>query len=256
MIHQITAYKKAALWDDVQGWFAGGREAAGQIDAKASAVHDFKGGGGATWEIYLPGTPNESKAPLAWSSFATPVTLAETTYGYQWAQDAVSRNGSLVTLPEYYRLEKNPSDQPTWVAVQGQEVPAETGLASVEFPRKLGVERMPYVTPDEAASCWKTPGPAAGPFEAKLGDGSVVTYYWYRFADQPAMLNADLTADEREAVQKRVELLHQHWTKDRQYLPPPTDGKLADLDPAVIVTPPKGLEIGYVPIATRQAAAE
>ncbi len=88
---------------------------------------------------------------------------------------------------------------------------------------------------------------------AKLGDGSVVTYSWYRFADQPALLNADLTADEREALQRRVELLHKHWTRDRDYLPPPTVGKLADLDPALLVTPPKGLEIGYVPIVTRQS---
>ena len=74
------------------------------------------------------------------------------------------------------------------------------------------------------------------------------------FADQPALLNADLTAAERENLQKRVEMLHRKWTKDREYLPPPTVGKLADLDPALIVTPPKGLEIGYVPIVTRQAA--
>ncbi|MFO0823857.1 MAG: hypothetical protein U0792_12205 [Gemmataceae bacterium] len=112
------------------------------------------------------------------------------------------------------------------------------------------------MTPDEAGSSWKKPGPAAGPFEAKLGDGSVATYYWYRFADQPAVLNANLTDAEREALQKRVELLHKNWTKDREYLPPPTVGKLADLDPAVLVTPPKGLEIGYVPIVTRQAANE
>jgi hypothetical protein len=89
-----------------------------------------------------------------------------------------------------------------------------------------------------------------------LGDDSVATYYWYRFADQPALLNADLTADERETLQKRVELLHKNWTKDRDYPPPPTVRKLADLDPTVIVTPPKGLEIGYVPIVTRQAAQE
>ena len=38
----------------------------------------------------------------------------------------------------------------------------------------------------------------------------------------------------------------------REYLPPPTVGKLADLDPAMLVTPPKGMEAGYVPIATRQ----
>ena len=99
-------------------------------------------------------------------------------------------------------------------------MPAETGLAKVDFPRRRERRPEPYVTPDEADSCWKKPGPAAGPFEAKLGDGSVVTYYWYRFADQPALLNADLTAAERESLQKRVEMLHRNWTKDREYLPP------------------------------------
>jgi hypothetical protein len=98
--------------------------------------------------------------------------------------------------------------------------------------------------PDGLTLCWKKPGPAAGPFEAMLADGSVMTYYWYHFADQPALL----AADEREALQERVELLHTNWTKDREYLPPPTVDKLADLDPAVLVTPPKGLEVGYVPI--------
>ena len=55
-------------------------------------------------------------------------------------------------------------------------------------------------------------------------------------------------------MQQRVELLHRSWTKDQEYLPPPTVGRLADLDPAILVTPPKGLEVGYVPIVTRQAA--
>jgi hypothetical protein len=80
----------------------------------------------------------------------------------------------------------------------------------------------------------------------------VVTYYWYRFADQPALLNADLTDKERESLQTRVEKLHRNWKKDRDYLAPPAIGKLAHIDPALIVTPPPGLEAGYVPIATRQ----
>ena len=54
----------------------------------------------------------------------------------------------------------------------------------------------------------------------------MVTYYWYRFADQPALLNADLTDAERESLQKRVEMLHKNWTKDREYLPP-ADGRQA-----------------------------
>ena len=85
-----------------------------------------------------------------------------------------------------------------------------------------------------------------------LGDGSVVTYSWYRFADQPALLNSDLTDDERAELQARVEKLHRAWKKDREYLPAPTVGKLAELDPALIVSPPAGFEAGYVPIVTRQ----
>lgn len=255
LIHRITAYRKAALWDGVQAWFNGGKEVSGAIDAKASAVHTFKGGGGATWQIYPPNTPREKKAPVAWSSFATPAALDDATYGYRWAETA-TRDGTLVTLPEYYRLEKDKKGKDHWVVVSEKDVPADTGLAAATFPKRPGADRRPYVTPDTADSSWKKPGPAAGPFEAKLGDGSVATYSWYRFADQPALLNADLTAEEREQLQKRVEMLHRQWTKDREYLPPPTVGTLADLDPAVLVTPPKGLEIGYVPIVTRQGAKE
>jgi hypothetical protein len=64
--------------------------------------------------------------------------------------------------------------------------------------------------------------------------------------------NADLSDEEREEMQGKVEKLHRHWTKDDEYLPPPSLGKLAELDPALIVTPPEGLEAGYVPIVTRQ----
>jgi hypothetical protein len=256
LIHRITAYNRSALWDGVQAWFDGGKEVSGVIDAKSSTVHTFKPAGGATWQIYPPNTPREKKVPVAWNSFATPTALDDTTYGYKWAKEAVTKDGSLAMLPEYYRLEKDKQGKQRWVVVEAKDVPAETGLAKVEFPRRRGPDRKPYVTPDEAASSWKKPGPAAGPFEAKLGDGSVATYYWYRFADQPAVLNANLTDAEREALQKRVELLHKTWTKDREYLPPPTVGKLADLDPAVLVSPPKGLEIGYVPIVTRQGVKE
>ncbi|HEX5272156.1 MAG TPA: hypothetical protein VFW33_16785 [Gemmataceae bacterium] len=256
LVHRITAYNKAALWDGVRAWFDGGKEVSGRIDPKAAAVHTFDGKGGATWQIYTPSTARDKKAPVAWSSFATTAALDDVTYGYKWAKGAVTKadvkDGALVTLPEYFRLEKDAKGKERWAVVSAKDVPAGTGLAQVDFPKRRAADRRPYVTPDEADSCWKKPGPAAGPFEAKLGDGSVVTYSWYRFADQPALLNADLTAVEREALQKRVEMLHKKWTRDREYLPPPTVGELADLDPAAIVTPPKGLEIGYVPIVTRQ----
>ncbi len=169
-------------------------------------------------------------------------------------QQSESKHGRLVKLPEFFHRVKNGA-KAQWVPVRAEDVPAETGLIQARFDRP---QRKPktYVTPEDPASCWKTPGPKAGPFQAHLGDGSVVTFYWYRFADQPAMLNADLTDQEREAVQARVEKLHRLWKKDREYLAPPAFGELAELDPALVVTPPPGLEVGYVPIATRQAVKE
>lgn len=258
LVHRITSYKRAALWDSVKKWFDGGEPASGAIDAQQAVLHRFPGGGGATWKIYLPSTPREQKSPIAWKSMATPVALDTNTFGYRWNFEHVrkteSRNGAMATLPEFFRMETNAANKVEWIPVRPEDVPAETGLVDFRFTRPITKPLPPYVTPEEPESPWKKPGPKAGPFETQLGDGSVVTYYWYRFADQPALLNADMTGAEREAMQARVEKLHRAWKKDRDYLPPPALGKLAELDPAVVVTPPKGLEVGYVPIVTRQAA--
>lgn len=264
LIHRVSAYSRAALWDRVQAWFDGGPEASGQIDPKAVALHEFDSKGGATWKIYPPKTPREEKIAIAWNSFANPIAIDPQTYGYRWNHPPVQQSSIVKnrdaktqawTLPEYYRLDKKTvGDKETdvWVTIDASEVPKESGLHSVEFPRVRTENPGAYVTPDDPASSWKKPGPVAGPFTASLGDGSTVTYYWYRFCDQPALLNADLNQQERQIIQSRVEKLHRAWTKDREYLPAPTRGSLADIDPALIVQPPAGLEIGYVPIVTKQ----
>jgi hypothetical protein len=255
LVHRVTSYTKKALWDDVLEWFEDGRPATGEIDSDESFLSVFKGEGYATWKIFTPSSPKEDRLPLDWSSFATPVTLDSHTYGFQWNKKLVrnetARNSRLVMLPEYFRLDK--SDE-KWKAMRDEGVPLETGLRAVPFRRPVTEPLPPYVTPDDPESCWKTPGPVAGPFQARLGDGSVVTYFWYRFADQPALLNADLTPEEREELQRRVEMLHRSWNRHRAYLPPPSTGELADLDPALIVDPPGDLDVGYVPIVTRQEA--
>jgi hypothetical protein len=257
VMHRVTAYDRKALWDAVKIWFDGGPAASGVIDPQGAAVSTFPGGGGATWQIYPPRTPREKKLPIDWKSFATPIAPDPTTYAFRWNDQLVSKtdqkHGTLSTLPEYFHLVASGKDQKQkWVPVQAKDVPAETGLVAYQFKRPRENPQKPYLTPEEPASSWKKPGPKAGPFQAKLGDGSVVTYYWYRFADQPALMNADLSDAEREALQAKVVKLHRAWTKEREYLAPPTVGKLAELDPAQIVTPPKGMEAGYVPIATRQ----
>jgi hypothetical protein len=257
VVHRVSSYNKKALWDAVKAWFEGGAPATGAINPEGAVVHEFSGRGGATWRIYADGAPKEERVAVDWASFGTPMAPDKHTFGYRWNTDLVkithSPHGSWVTLPEYYRLGTNRNGRLQWVPVRAEEVPPETGLAELRFGRPAGRRPEAYVTPEEPTSCWKKPGPVAGPFQAQLGDGSVVTYYWYRFADQPALLNADLTDQEREELQARVEKLHRTWTKDREYLPAPAFGRLAELDPAVLVTPPRGLEVGYVPIVTRQA---
>ncbi len=261
VVHQVTAYNKQALWNQVEAWFEGGPPASGIIDPAGARVHRFPGRGGATWKIYTPSVDRDERVPIAWSSFATPTAIDAITYGFRWNKEMVtqrdSADGPLVTLPEYYRLVKADNRKEQWLVVKPEDVPAETGLTEVRFGRpKEDAPPAAYVTPDDSESCWKKPGPVAGPFHAHPGDGSVVTYYWYRFADQPALLNADLTETERENLQARVEKLHREWKKDREYLPPPTIGELAEIAPALLVTPPPGLETGHVPIATRQSVEQ
>ncbi|QDT15238.1 hypothetical protein [Alienimonas californiensis] len=277
-VHKISSYRRAALWDAVEAWFAGGPPADGRIDAGQAVVHPFPGRGGATWRIFERGTPREDRIRLDWDAIATPTAFAEDAYGFRWNEDlttsATVDGNPAVALPEYYRLGEDARGNPLWQPIKRGDVPASVRFDESALTTPGADRHDAYVTPlvaenpdgrdatgagTDAATVWTTPGPAVGPFTARPGDGSEVTYHWYRFADQPAVLQAGLSDAEREVLQKRVELLHRHWTPDRDYLPPPTDGALsagalAEIDPALLVTPPAGLEIGYVPIVTRQAA--
>ena len=261
ILHRLAVYNRKALWDRVKAWFDGGAPVDGAFAPEGTCVQEFKGQGGARWKVNMSHVPKEELATIAADAFMHPLVSDPTTFGFQWDSKLVTRTntkaGALVTLPEYYHLMKDDKNKNgKWVAVTPREVPIETGLAKVSFKRPVEKPLPPLVTPEDPESCWKKPGPVAGPFKANPGDGSTVTYYWYRFADQPALLNADLTDAEREVLQQRVVKLHRHWTKDREYLAPPTVGKLAFLDAALIVRPPAGLEVGYVPIATKQTKAE
>jgi hypothetical protein len=256
VLHRLTSYSSAALTDAVRAWFAGGSAPSGAFDARGAFVQQFKSGGGSTWRLFADGTERDDRPDLDWKKFGTPTAHDPTTYGYTWNAEVVKRvddaPGARVQLPEYYRLDAREGKPSRWTAIAARELPPGTGLggARLESPRERG--EGAYVTPDAADSPFQKPGPVAGPFETTLGDGSTVVYCWYRFADQPAMMMAGLTDAEREEAQRRVELLHRAWTKDRDYIAPPTTGSLASLDPALLVAPPAGLEVGHVPIAIRQ----
>jgi len=115
------------------------------------------------------------------------------------------------------------------------------------------VPREPFTSP--ARGAWIKPGPAAGPLQVKLVDGSLVTYSWYRFVDQPSFQQYPWSTEKKRALQAFVEQIHRAWPIDRDYMPPPTHGELVELDPALLVSPPPGMEVGFVPIVTKQERA-
>ena len=257
LLHRLMVYNRKALWDKVEAWFKGGPPADGTIDMAGASMQKFQKGIRSNWSFYGDNIPKDKRALLNITSYMDANVTDSATLRVRWGGEFVTRrqtySGSLVTLPEYYKLVKaGNDDKGQWIAVSPREVPAETGLQKVDFSNTDPRTPVAYITPEDKGSGWKTPGPVAGPFTAKLGDGSTITYYWYRFADQPALQNADMSREEREEMQRRVELIHKNWTKDREYLPTPMIGKLAEIDPALIVTPPTGMEVGYVPIVTRQ----
>lgn len=151
------------------------------------------------------------------------------------------------SLPEYYR-----QDGDKRMAVAPAQIPKETNLVRQVFrPAATGT---PYTSPEEANGLWKKPGPKAGPFTATLTDGSVVTYAWYRFIDQPSIVALKWPEEKRDQLQSLIERLHGEWSVNGDYMTPPSAGTLATLDAALRVDPPAGLEAGYVPIVLRQEA--
>ena len=157
----------------------------------------------------------------------------------------------------YLNTSKLESDN-LWYPIDASDVPSSTDLKVTSVPRSIRNEST-YLTPMEPDcqwqdpnSAWRSPGPAAGPFKVDIGDGSTLSYYWYKFIDQPSIIQANLPESLRNKMQERVELIHTHWKHTDEYMAAPDIGNLATLDPAIIVEPPAGMEIGYVPIVTRQ----
>ena len=264
VLHRLTSYSRAALPDAVQAWFAGGSAPSGAFDPAAAHVQRFGRGGASTWKIFAEGTDRKDRMEVDWKAFGSPIAHDPETFGFQWNQSLVRTDddgrGARVRMPEHFRLAGDAGAREAgkaeprrrWTAIDATDVPAETQLASLRLEPPPEKPEGPYVTPDEPKSPFLSPGPASGPVEATLGDGSTITYRWYRFCDQPAIIAAGLGDAERAELQRRVELIHRAWTKEREYIPPPTTGSPASLDPALVVTPPPGLEVGYVPIVVRQ----
>jgi len=253
VLNHISVYSPDALWNDMEGWFNGGPAVPPGINAAGMRGVPFANNGGAmVAEIQENGQGGIRKDVDL--SYIDNVQLNTDIMGFEYNLDIVEKDGKVFRLPEYFRLDPDS----LWRAIDEQDVPAATQLLTTDVPRSPRPE-IPYLTPMEP-DCpwqdpngpWNNPGPAAGPYTADLGDGTTVTYYWYRFVDQPAIIHANLPEEMRTKLQERIELIHTHWSHTDEYLAPPSIGRIATLDPGVIVEPPPGMEIGYVPIVTRQ----
>ena len=235
LVQDVTYYSKAALYDDFLAWREGGEAPSGHFDEDGAFV--------AKLSTRFPGFDQDGEPMQGVDSTFDTRVFDDNTWGLVWKDGGQAPTGQ---FPQYFR-----HDEGQRVAVAPDDVPAETGLVEAGF--RLAEPGQPFTSP--AAGAWTAPGPVNGPHQVTLGDGSLVTYAWYRFVDQPSFQQYAWSKTKKAELQAFVERLHRAWPIDRDYMPPPTTGELVALDPALLVTPPEGLEVGYVPIVTRQEAA-
>jgi hypothetical protein len=242
LIQDVRYYSSKALADAVETWREGGSECSGKflisdsssLLAKLSAL-----------PINFHQTPE--KIPLVGfdKEVQTSVFNDSTAFGLKWSH---SFPGDIGALPQYFKqVNKNR------VAVSVRDVPKQL------VQKKFAPATNGKAYTSGKSGVWTNPGPVCGPYYALLADGSQVIYYWYRFIDQPSLQQyREVWTDSiKTAMQSLVEKIHKNWTTDKQYMPLPTNGKsLVPIDPALIVEPPSGFEIGYVPIVTCQEAAK
>lgn len=235
LVQDVVYYSKQALYDSFKAWRDGGPGCSGKFDEKGA------------WKANL--TTRTTAFDQAGKKIAGVEKIFDTkvqdnnVWGLQWFDGTRDKFGN---FPTYFRHEGD-----RLVAIPASEVPKNTNLLEKEF--KLAEAGEPFTSPEKGA--WINPGAVAGPFKVILTDGSLVTYYWYRFVDQPSFQQYNWSKAKKDKLQAFVEKIHAEWPINRDYMAPPSMGELATLDPALLVTPPKGMEVGYVPIVTRQEAA-
>lgn len=232
LVQDVTYYDKSALYETFRAWRDGGEFCSGKFNERGA------------WRPKLSTRPIRYDMAGKEIVGVNEVMSTRIFEGNVWGLEWLAREGfKKGVFPQYYKYVDG-----KYVAIPEFEVPPETGLRQKKF--ELAKPGNPYTSPGKGA--WAEPGPKRGPFKAKLVDGSVVTYYWYRFVDQPALQQYRWREEKKARLQVLVEMIHASWPVDRDYMAPPARGKLVKLDPALIVAPPQGLEVGYVPIVTRQ----
>lgn len=148
----------------------------------------------------------------------------------------------LVKLSQYFLQSGSVSNE-----LSASQVPSSLSRASFNSSTK---STFVYNYP----SWWDASPKASNDLTTQLNDGSTVIYRWYKFVDQPAFQRFELNQSEKSSLQTAAEKMQKDWAHSAMMLCP-TKGTLATFDSGMIVTPPKGLELGYVPIVIKQYAS-
>ena len=229
IVRDVKLYSKSALYDDLSSWESGADLVDGSFaDAGVTldlitASMDYKFADASINGINETATPTIFDGGVSW--------------GLEWNNSEVSPAGK---FPQYFKYENG-----EYQAISMEEVPEETGLFDKTFIAKTKGDS--YSAPELGA--WVSPGPIDNTtYTVQLNDGSTVDYRWYRFIDQPAFQQFNFSDEKKVHLQAFIEKMHREWGIDKDYMAAPTDGALVSIDDNLIVTPPAGMEYGYVPI--------
>lgn len=233
----VTFYSKVALYNDVLEWINGGEAPSGSFQRRGSYKPVMR--------TYPVNYDQNGKTVVGINELATPQVFQGNEFGLKWTGNISDGMGN---FPEYYRDSSN-----FRVAVPDSMVPASTGLIDAQF-NAPSENPTPYHA--ELKGSWRYPGPVAGPFFAYLRDHSMVTYFWYRFIDQPVFQQFNWSESKKDSLQGLIEAMHENWSIEQDYMKAPTSGNLVTFDDALFVTPPPEYSIGYVPIVVKQEKSE
>jgi hypothetical protein len=239
LVRDYMVYSKQAIFNDILAWRAGGTIPAGTFNT--SGAHKM------TLNTDTVDYDQDGMLLYGINTLAKPTIFNSYDFGLKWS--LFPSGGGMAKFPEYYK----------------QIGHARYGLDSALVPASFGLHNQKFNTPNPnpdaydatpLKGAWATPGPVAGPFQKKLADGSTVTYYWYKFIEQPVFRQYNWTQLQKDSLQNLIVQMHTNWSITQNYMAPPSSGSLVTFDTALFVTPPAGYTVGYVPIVTKQEIAK
>jgi hypothetical protein len=228
----LTAYGSSAISDAFRSALASG----GALPQSTNAAGIFS----PLLNAQSPEIYQEGKILGTLSSLlSVKVFESRAAYGFSMGGDA-----RLEKIPQYYKEVGS-----SRIAIKESEAP--TALVNAKFGSLMQTSTHVYQEP----SWWRKNPAASKDLTANLRDGSQVTYRWYKFVDQPSLQRFEMNTAEKAGIQVAIEKMQKEWNNFAM-MKDPTVGSLVSFDEGLMVTPPKGLEIGYVPIVVKQEAAD